>query len=96
LSEGEQKVIDEVAGAGQYKIDMKTADTLRLFSEKGALSRENVEKILSGVNKSQIAKPEGFRLKSKIISKYFTPEQSPKEIEETIIKALESYFSRPQ
>ena len=44
----------------------------------------------------EIAKHKTFRLKPTVISRYFTPVQSKKEIEETIEKALELYFSKDE
>lgn len=94
LPEEEQQTIGDVLESSEYKIDMKMADALRSLSEKAPLSQEGVEMILSGAGKPKKAKAAGFKLKSKIVSKYFTPDQNTKEIEDIIIKALEHYFHR--
>ncbi len=93
LSHNEQQILDDVLDSSSYKVDMKKADALRLASEKKALSRDDVEKILTGEKKPKSTRPAPFKLKPKIVTKYFKPEQKPDEIEATIIEALDFYYS---
>jgi ParB family chromosome partitioning protein len=93
LSEGEQHAVDDVLDSSHYKVDMKKADALRSASEKRPLDHETVEQILAGPRKPRAAKHPAFKLKHKIVSKYFKPEQKPDEIEATIIEALEFFYA---
>jgi len=48
LKESEQELVDDCMGNNDLSVDMKTAEILRQFSEKGKLDGVNVYKILSG------------------------------------------------
>jgi ParB family chromosome partitioning protein len=74
LSRDEQQIVDDILDASHYKVDMKKAETLRAASEKKPLDHETVEQILAGEKKPRPARPTAFKLKPKIVSKYFTPE----------------------
>ena len=93
LSDEEQQIIDDILDSSHYKVDMKKADALRLASEKKPLDHETVEQILAGTKKPKPTRPTAFKLKPKIISRYFKPDQKPDEIEATIIEALEYYYA---
>jgi ParB family chromosome partitioning protein len=93
LHREEQQIIDDVLDSSHYKADMKKAEALRAASEKKPLDHEMAEQILAGTKKTRAAKPAAFKLKHKIVSKYFSPEQKPDEIEATIIEALEYYYA---
>ncbi|MDR2903976.1 MAG: chromosome partitioning protein ParB, partial [Clostridiales bacterium] len=93
LSEEQQRIIDDILDSSHYKIDMKKADALRQTAEKKELLHEDVEQILSGEKKTKAARPAGFKLKSRIMTKYFTPGQRQDEIESTIIQALDFYYA---
>jgi ParB family chromosome partitioning protein len=75
-----------------FKIDMLKAQTLRNLSESGKLTEDNITAILSGEYNKKLKKQIAFKLKPKIISKYFKPEQNKAEIEVVIDKALALYF----
>jgi ParB family chromosome partitioning protein len=89
----EQRIVDDILGSSHYKVDMKKAEALRAASEKKPLDHETVEQILAGTKKAKPSRPAAFKLKPKLISKYFTPEQKPAEIEATIIAALDFYYA---
>jgi len=93
LSAEEQQIIDDILDSSHYKVDMKKADTLRLASDKKPLDHETVEQILAGTKRPKAARPPAFKLKPKIVSRYFKPEQRPDEIEATIIEALDYYYA---
>jgi ParB family chromosome partitioning protein len=93
LSGEEQQIVDDILDSSHYKVEMKKAEALRTAANRQSLDHEAVEQILAGEKKPRSAKPAGFKLKPKIMSKYFTPEQKPAEIEEVIIKALDYYFA---
>ncbi len=94
LPEDELHIAYEVLNGGNYTVDMKKAAQLRQLSESKRLTAESVEEIFAGkiICKKQNSAPP-VKIKHKSIAKYFSPAQKPKEIEETILKALEFYFS---
>jgi ParB family chromosome partitioning protein len=93
LSGDEQQTIDDILDAGHYKPDIKKAEALRAASEKRPLDHETAERILTGEKKPRASRPAAFKLKPKIVSKYFAPEQKPAEIEATVIEALEFFYA---
>ncbi|MDR2356559.1 MAG: ParB N-terminal domain-containing protein [Oscillospiraceae bacterium] len=93
LTTDEQRIVDDALNSSHYKADMKKADSLRLASEKKPLDRETVEQILAGTKKPRSAKPGAFKLKAKIVTRYFLPGQKNDEIEATIIEALEYFYA---
>lgn len=94
LSEEQQNMIVEITAENNYKIDMKKAEVIRDYSEKGKLNEKTAYSILSGeLNKKPISnKPGSIKLKQKLINKYFKPEAKQPEIEDIIDKALKLYF----
>lgn len=94
LSEEQQNMIVEITAENNYKIDMKKAEVIRDYSEKGKLNEKTAYSILSGeLNKRTISnKPASIKLKQKLINKYFKPEAKQPEIEDIIDKALKLYF----
>lgn len=77
-----------------YKVDMKKAELLRSYYETGKLNDTTAVQILSGekTRKPKNNKPQPFKVKPAVITKYFTAGQSAKEIEDTIDRALALYF----
>ena len=90
----QQQRIFDLMESDNYKVDMKKAELLRSYYETGKLTDTAMVQILSGekTRKPKSNKPQSFKVKPAVISKYFTNEQSPKEIEDTIDKALAMYF----
>lgn len=64
---------------------------LRRFSESGKLSGDVILSILSEEKPNQV---EQFKIPKKRIDKYFLPGTPAKQMEETIVKALEMYRKR--
>lgn len=88
---------NQIAGlmeSDNYKIDMKKAELLRNYYETGKLNDATIVQILSGekTRKPKTNKPQPFKVKPAVITKYFTSGQSAKEIEDTIDRALALYF----
>ena len=92
-SEKQQQIVD-LMESDSYKIDMKKAELLRSYYESKKLTDTAIVQILSGekTRKPKSDKPQPVKVKPAVISKYFTTEQTAKEIEETIEKALAMYF----
>lgn len=89
----QQQIVD-LMESDSYKMDMKKAELLRSYYETDKLTDTAVVQILSGekTRKPKTGKPQPVKIKHAVISKYFTPQQTQKEIEETIDKALALYF----
>ena len=90
----QQRIADLMVSEG-YKLDMKKAELLRNYYETGKLTDVTTTQILSGekTRKPKSDKPQPIKVKTSVITKYFTAGQSAKEIEETIDRALEIYFN---
>lgn len=96
ISEDNQQAIDLLLDINDYKIDLKKAELLKHYQENKKLNDTMLNKILSGdmKPKKKSTKAAGFKLKPKLIQKYFSVEQKSNEIEEVIEKALEMYFDK--
>lgn len=94
-TELQQQVYDSMQSEN-FKLDMKKAELLRQYYESKKLTELTIHQILSGemLKKPKSPKKPQVKIKQSVISKYFTEQQSQKEIEETIEKALEMYFSQ--
>lgn len=96
LSYEEQDSLNEILKNSDYKLDMKKSKLLRISSKDNKLTSQMVKDILSGVatkKKNRASLPvQSIKIKGKILSKYFKPEQKPKEIEAQIIEAIEFFM----
>ncbi|MDR2089136.1 MAG: ParB N-terminal domain-containing protein [Clostridiales Family XIII bacterium] len=90
LTQDEQRTVDDVLDASHRKLDIKKAEALRAAKN---LDRETAERILAGEKRPRAAKAPAFKLKPKIVSRYFTPSQKAAEIEAIIIEALEFFYA---
>lgn len=92
LSSAEQQMIEDVLSESEYKVDMKKAELLRSYA--GRLTPELTEEILSGekMKKPKSDKPQPFKLKASIYTKYFAPGTRAKDMEQIIDEALALYF----
>ena len=92
LSQDTQAVVAECAE--DSKIDIKTAKKLRENADSdGKIDRDTVCKIISGENTIPKAKPKNVKISSDTYTRYFSENVKPKEVTETIEKALEFYFA---
>ncbi|MDE7363804.1 MAG: ParB/RepB/Spo0J family partition protein [Ruminococcus sp.] len=81
--------------AEDYKVDMKTAKFLRESAdENGNVSNADIIRILDG--KKSADKGKSVKISNNVFSRYFEPTAKPKEIAETVEKALELYFKNKQ
>lgn len=82
----------------KLKMDIKKSELLREFSDNNKLDIKSMSDILSGATikikrRNRASLPvQSFKIKGKILSKYFKPEDKPEEIETKIIEALEFYL----
>ena len=80
-----------------FKVDIKKAELLREFSQNNKLTQQMIHDILIGavstVKKKNIAPlpVQPLKIKGKVLSMYFRPEQKPEEIQNELIEALEFY-----
>ena len=91
LSEDTQAVVAECAV--EDKIEYKIAKMLRASAESdGYIDRDTVHSIIYGDDSEQTPKPKSVKISNYTYTKYFAEGTKPKEITETIEKALEFYF----
>lgn len=93
-----QQQIADLMESDSYKVDMKKAELLRSYYETGKLTDTAIIQILSGekTRKPRSSKPQPIKVKPAVITKYFTAQQTAKEIEETIDRALAFYFENQE
>ena len=91
LSKTEQDILLDTMQLEDCTPSHAQAIKMRKFSEEGRLNEDVILSILSEEKGNQ---KEQFRMPKERISKYFTPGTSAKQIEDTIIKALELYRKR--
>lgn len=91
-----QQQIYDCMQSESFKLDMKKAELFREYYESKKLTELTIHQILSGdkLKKPKSPKKPQVKIKQSVISKYFTEQQTQKEIEETIEKALEMYFTQ--
>lgn len=97
LKQAEQEIVDNILETHEFKINLKKSDALKKLSQKRNFKYDKAYEILSGkfFDKPKKAKNFNFTTKfKKNIRKYFNENQTQKEIEEVIEKALEAYFSQ--
>lgn len=79
-----------------YTIDMKKSKLLRESAdENGNVKNSDLIRILDG-KKVVIEKSKSVKISSDTFSRYFEPSAKPKQVTETIEKALEFYFKNTQ
>ena len=94
LSEDEQIMLNDCVERNGLSIDMKKADLLRKFSEKGKLNAESVYRILSGEAVPKPNRTPMVKVDKTVYAKYFKPSQPAKEVQAIVEKALELYFNQ--
>jgi ParB family chromosome partitioning protein len=96
--EAQQQRIADLMESNNYKMDTKKAELFHSYYKAGKLTDTAIMQILSGekTRKPKSNKPQPVKIKPAVISKYFTPQQTQKEIEEVIDKALALYFENQE
>jgi len=94
LKEHEQELLAECMKRDGLSVDMKKADMLRLISEKGKLDEDNIHRILSGAAIPKPNRAPTVKVRKEVYAKYFKPNQSAREIQSIVEKALEQYFRK--
>jgi ParB family chromosome partitioning protein len=94
LKEDEQTLVADCMEQNGLSVDMKKADILRQISEKGKLNGEGVYRIFSGDTKPKPNRTPTVKIDKAVYAKYFKPNQSVKEVQEIVKKALELYFEQ--
>jgi ParB family chromosome partitioning protein len=94
MSEDNQEMVDAIVSENTFKVDMKKAATLKAYDKSKKLTWDKAVAIITGTLSKKEKKPTAFKVQPSIISKYFKPSENKKDIEETIEKALELYFSQ--
>ncbi len=96
VKEEMQPVIAELIVNDNCRIDTKKSTLIHDYAKKGRLTEELVRQIITGEKTKALGnsnlKP--IKIKETVINRFFGREQSRKEIEDTIVKALEFYFAR--
>jgi ParB family chromosome partitioning protein len=94
LKENEQELLADCMEQNNLSVDMKKADILRQFSEKNKLNADSIYQILSGKAAKKSTHIPAVKIPKTVYTKYFRPEQSAKEVQEIIEKALDLYFTK--
>ncbi len=92
LSESTQALAAECAN--DCKIDMRIAKKLRDTADsEGHIAPDTVRAIIYGEDTATKPKPKSVKISHNAYTKYFSADTKPKEITETIEKALDFYFA---
>jgi len=94
LNPEEQEILDECLAAANLSVSLKSSDLLRQYSEKGGLTKDNINLILTGKagHRTTTNRTPAIKINKAVYAKYFKPEQSAKEVQEIVRKALDMYF----
>ena len=94
----QQQQIADLMESDNYKVDTKKAELFHSYYKAGKLTDTAIVQIISGekTRKPKSSKPQPVKIKPAVISKYFTAQQTQKEIEEVIDKALALYFENQE
>jgi ParB family chromosome partitioning protein len=89
-----QQLIADMIDQEGCKIDTKKAELIHGYAQKGNLTEELIRGIIRGERTRKVNNSaKTVKIKNAVIKKYFNEGQNPKEIEETIDKALALYFA---
>lgn len=96
LSKENQEIIDAIVSEDTFKIDMKKAAMIRKYDKEGNLDWKTAKAIITGEAMKDPDKQKPIKVKPEIWSRFFKPEDDKKDIEKTIEKALEFYFTNQE
>lgn len=89
-----QPLMAQLITDGGCRIDTKKSALLHDYARKGKLTEELLRQVITDEKAKKPKNTQPIKIKDTVISRFFDGGQSRKEIEETIIKALELYFAR--
>jgi len=92
LDDAEQKLLADCVAKHNLPIDMKKADMLRKYSEKHGLDSDSIYRILSGSMAHKPNRTPTVKISKTVFVKYFDSNQSAKEIQGIVEKALAMYY----
>lgn len=95
VKEEMQSVIADLIINDSCHIDIRKSSLIHDYVRKGKLTEELLRQIITGEKRkcSKSSSPHPIKIKETVINRFFDREQSRKEIEDTIVKALEFYFA---
>ena len=91
LSESEQRLLLDAMDSEQATPSLSQAQRLKQFSQRGELTAEVMQAIMSEEKKPEIDR---ITITGDRLRKYFPHSYTPKQMEETIIKLLEQWQKR--
>jgi len=92
LKETEQTAVDDCINRNNLSVDMKKTDILRQYSQKGKLNAESIQRTLAGEATPKPNRTPTVKVSKAVYAKYFKPNQSAKEVQDIVEKALALYF----
>lgn len=92
--ENQDLFIELMTGDHPYKCNEEQAKTIRELQLKNKLTIVTMTEVLAGIKKKKPGKPKGYKVSGTVISKYFTNNETDKEIGKIIEDALDMYFGR--
>jgi ParB family chromosome partitioning protein len=96
LSKENQEIIDAIVSEDTFKVDMKKAAMIRKLDKEGNLTWKAAKDIITGEAMKDPNKQKPLKVKPEIWTKFFKPEDDKKDIEQTIEKALDFYFTNQE
>jgi len=96
LKEKEQQELARCVELNGFTVDMQKAAILREYSQNGKLNDDNIYLILSGEvrKKPKPNRTPAVKVSKAVYAKYFRPDQSAKEVQGIVEKALDLYFGK--
>jgi ParB family chromosome partitioning protein len=94
LKERDQRALDKCMKTNGFNVDMRKADVLRAYSDKGTLDEGKIYLILNG----ELGQPPKknrtptVKVSKTLYARFFKPDQSAREIQDYVEKALCFYF----
>ena len=90
LSEKEQRNLFDILNREEtFGVSMKQASQLKNMSKTNTLTYEQIDKVITDKTSNTVS---SFKVSYKKVQDYFPKTVTPKEFEETIMKALEAWF----
>lgn len=96
LSSENQEIIDAIVSEDTFKVDMKKASMLRKLDKDGEFTWKTAKDIITGEAMKDPNKQKPFKVKPEIWTKFFKAEDDKTDIEKTIEKALDFYFTNQE